>query len=96
MFQFSSIDRNSFGHQIMALRMGKAGALFLWVRNEHPIWRRCILYRRSFASRRSSSAKLHFKRALGPSMRSVVTRVYTSRSSPTLRVLTLYACRFPG
>ena len=28
------------GHQIMALRMGKAGALFLWVRNKIIRFRR--------------------------------------------------------
>ena len=30
------------GHQIMTLRMGKAGALFIWVRNNHLLGYSCM------------------------------------------------------
>jgi hypothetical protein len=72
----SSVLQGLMGHQIMTLRMGKAGALFLWVRNNHLLRRCCIPHRHLCVSRHSSSAKPLSKRALGPSMPSVVTRVY--------------------
>src|SRR5712671_684201 len=39
---FAHIARSSSCRQIMALRMGKSGALFLWVRRENTLCRICI------------------------------------------------------
>ena len=38
----SSLFLELMGHQIMTLRMGKAGALFIWVRTKHLLGRSCM------------------------------------------------------
>jgi Amino acid permease len=78
----------------MALRMGKGGALFLWVCNTQLLWRSCILSSRPlFASQPSLSAKLLFKPAPGQSMLSAVITVRLATPSYRPRTFSLINSR---